>query len=74
MRGFIDKSGNVAIPFEWKYALPFSEGLARVIDEDGMCGYIDKTGTIKIQCVWKYAESFSNGMATVKDKDGLVEN
>ena len=68
--GFIDKTGKVVIPCQWKYGDTFSEGLAKVTDVDGKCGFIDKTGKVVIPCLWEDAWSFSEGLAQVKDADG----
>ena len=65
--GFADDSGKVVIPCQWKKAYQFSEGLARVKDENGNCGYIDKTGKVVIPCQWKKAYQFSEGLAHVED-------
>ena len=42
----IDKTGAVVIPCKWKDADSFSEGLARVKDENGTEFYIDKAGNL----------------------------
>ena len=44
--GFRDKAGNIVIPCEWEDAWSFSEGLARVKDDNGKMWKIDKTGKI----------------------------
>lgn len=44
--GFIDKTGEVVIPFNWKLAWSFSGGLAKVKDDNGKRWIIDKTGTV----------------------------
>jgi len=59
--GYIDRDGNVVIPFEYSYAAPFSQGLAYVseggvlatynrYDDDiaGKYGFIDKTGAVAV--------------------------
>ena len=43
-RGFIDKTGKVVIPCQWKNVGFFSEGMAVVVDANDMYGFIDKTG------------------------------
>ncbi len=45
--GYIDKAGNVVIPFVYDYAAPFSEGLAYVCQGEKY-GYIDTTGKIVV--------------------------
>ena len=66
--GFADKSGNIIIKPEFKYASDFSEGLEMVMI-NGKCGFINKTGTIIIQPVYDYAGSFNNGLAYVSYYD-----
>lgn len=55
--GYIDATGKEVIPFEWKYATPFEEGIALVIKggafddgwamiTDGEAGFIDKKGKL----------------------------
>jgi ribosome biogenesis protein Tsr3 len=47
----------------------FSEGLARVIDENMKQGFIDKTGTAVIPCQWNEAGVFSEGLLRVLDEN-----
>jgi WG containing repeat len=67
--GYIDKSGKLVIPFQYKNARNFSEGLAAVEGEkDGNSkafGYIDKTGKIAIAPQFLTAGKFSGGLAPV---------
>lgn len=49
--GFIDKTGNFAIPPEFDYAFSFSEGRACVILGSTM-GYIDRAG----RWIWEPTE------------------
>ena len=43
--GYIDKLGNVVIPFVFSYANQFKNGLASVSDDNGTSWYyIDKSG------------------------------
>ena len=74
--GFVNEEGELVIPFTWKVACGFSEGLARVMDRYGMWGFIDKTGAVVIPCTWKYADNFSEGLAKVEDannKYGFID-
>ena len=75
--GFINKMGEIVIPYNWKaywkafgvgpvYSR-FSEGLARVVDENERYGYIDKYGHVVIPCKWKNASDFSEGLAKVTE-------
>lgn len=66
--GYIDKTGRIAIPIDFTYAYPFSEGVAAVTKSqsgnDGW-GYIDKKGKWVIEPKFQWASSFSNGLAPV---------
>lgn len=44
--GFQDLSGKIVIPCQWKFADNFSEGLARVKDDNEKWLTIDKSGNI----------------------------
>jgi len=71
--GYIDKSGNAAVPLEYDIVYNFSEGLAVVGKGtqynnhrfEGKYGYIDKTGKELVPLKYDYAESFSEGLAAV---------
>lgn len=63
--GFVDRKGNVVIPFDYSAGLEFSEGLAAV-KKDGKWGYIDKTGKEIIPYIFDNAKSFSEGLAPVE--------
>ena len=69
--GYIDKTGKVAIPFEYDKGLPFSEGLAAV-SKNGKVGFIDTSGEVVIPFDYDYqdhAYRFNEGLAVVS-KDG----
>ena len=78
--GYVDKTGELVIPFKWKGAndydsgflasCSFSEGMAKVMNDEGSYGFIDKTGAVVIPCKWEYAGMFSEGMTLVKDESG----
>jgi hypothetical protein len=86
--GYIDKSGELVVPFIYGWASCFSEGLGAVnIGRDaalyfpfgGKWGYIDKTGQVVVPFVYDYAGKFINGFAMVgiglelyKDKLGPI--
>lgn len=69
--GFINKFGEVVIPFEWEYAYSFSEGLAVVAGKNAngawKMGVIDKTGALTIPLEWDALMSFSDGLAAALD-------
>lgn len=46
--GYLDQSGNVAIPCRYRNALPFVNGLASVSDVEGYFMHIGKTGKISL--------------------------
>ena len=62
--GYIDKTGQIIIPFKFDGAHDFSEGLAAVNIEE-KTGYIDKTGKFVIQPRFISGFSFSEGLAVV---------
>lgn len=43
----------------------FSEGLARLVTDDGLVGFIDETGAIAIPATWSFAAPFEAGRAVV---------
>ena len=63
--GYVDRTGKIAIPYQFIKAGDFSEGLARVRIEEGW-GYIDKTGKTVIKPQFDEAGDFSEGLASVK--------
>lgn len=72
--GYINKEGEVVIPFQYTSAGIFSEGLARV-SLGGKSGYIDKSGEVVITGDYTEVYDFSDGMALVKqnDKYGYID-
>jgi hypothetical protein len=76
--GFVDKSDNVIIPFQFDGDEQFSEGLAVIYYKAKSCdkhGFIDINGNIVIEPQFEYAESFSHGYALVrmKGKFGFID-
>ena len=76
--GFIDKNGELAIPYLYDWAYPFSEGLAavsvgarHVLDgginqaSGGKWGFIDKSGEEIVPPKYDAVQSFSQGLAAV---------
>ena len=64
--GYIDRKGDVAIPLQYCFATPFSEGVAYVTScrGDGRRGYIDTKGTWIIDLPsGHHGFPFHNGMA-----------
>lgn len=68
LNGYIDKSGDVKIDFQFEMADRFSEGLAHVCVK-GKYGYINTTGEFVIRPAFDLAESFSEGLASVMVDD-----
>jgi hypothetical protein len=62
--GYIDKTGQLIIPFKFDGAADFSEGLAAV-DMKEKTGYIDKTGKLVIPPRFISGFPFSEGLAMV---------
>ena len=48
--GFINESGVIVIPCQWKAVGYFADGLAQVQDENDKWGVIDETGKVVEQC------------------------
>ena len=77
--GFFDTTGSLRIPFTYRAASTFNEGLAVVavdIDSDLVSyGYIDHEGKIVIPAQYQYAYPFYEGVAVVKDYDryGMID-
>src|SRR5262249_44268738 len=49
--GYVDATGKVVLPPQWKSASLFVDGLAAV-EVDGKCGFIDKSGQLVIAPAW----------------------
>lgn len=64
--GFLDGNANCVIPFEWKDARPFSEGLAFVTN-DSFTGFINKSGDkiIDSNKKWFSAFPFNEGFSII---------
>src|SRR5690625_1803907 len=64
--GYIDESGELVIPFQYKKAFPFSEnGLAFVVGDGGLGGYIDIYGEFIIEPIYETGSTFKFGFAAV---------
>lgn len=69
--GYINENGELAIPFKYKKAYPFSEsGLAFVVCENGLGGYINTEGEFVIPPKFLSGSTFRFGFAAVKEKSG----
>ncbi|OHD53420.1 MAG: hypothetical protein A2014_04025 [Spirochaetes bacterium GWF1_49_6] len=70
LNGYIGKSGEVKIPFRYKDARDFSEGLAAVITTNaggyGKWGYINLKGEMVIAPQFDTALDFHEGLAAVR--------
>lgn len=69
--GFMDETGQLVIPYKWKEAYLFSEGLGIVKDSSDRYGFVDSTGTLIIPCQWKFACGFHEGLARIANEDWL---
>ncbi|PSK91562.1 SEL1-like repeat protein [Taibaiella chishuiensis] len=63
--GYKDSKGVLVIPYKYKMASTFAEGLAPV-KLNGKWGYIDKNDQQRIAFIYEDAEPFSEGLAAVK--------
>jgi len=64
--GYMDSSGKIVIQPRFDDALPFSDGLALVKQNDKF-GFIDETGKFAIKPFLTLAQSFSEGLAPAQD-------
>ena len=67
--GYINKQGEIVLPFIYLEASDFNEGLAAVKLNSKM-GFIDKQGKTIIPFVYNYAGKFWNQFAIVADEKG----
>ncbi len=69
--GFINQKLKLVIPFTYRNACPFSEGLAAVQNDDGIWGYIDITGKLVIPYTYSRRPfRFSSDLAKVENNEG----
>lgn len=68
--GYIDSDFQVKIPFQFRNAGAFNEGMAVVQNNNynGYSGYCNLAGEICIPCKFAYANSFSGDLAVVSSK------
>jgi hypothetical protein len=73
--GYVDKFGKQAIPADYDFARPFSEGLAAV-RVGNKWGVIDKSGGFVVQLKFAYLTEFSSGLAAaaVGAKYGFIDH
>lgn len=64
--GFIDPSGNMAIPPQFGDTSSFQEGFASVTTSDGKRNFIDKTGKLILNEGYYDLNSFSEGLAMAR--------
>jgi bifunctional DNA-binding transcriptional regulator/antitoxin component of YhaV-PrlF toxin-antitoxin module len=71
--GYVDSTGTVVIPFQWKRATEFNDGFAIVWDdEEKYEGIIDKQGKMITPCKWKYIQGDSNYLGYKIFSEGLA--
>jgi len=66
--GYIDRSGNLAIPEMFQQAGAFAENRA-VVGYEGRVGFIDENGQIVVPIRYREALPFSEGVAVIRDED-----
>ena len=69
--GYINKNLDIAIPLTYIAAGDFSEGFARVRNNDGNWGYVNTNGETAVDFSFSHALDFHNGLAAVKNNIGL---
>ncbi len=80
IKGYMNRNGELAIPYRYWSALPFSEGRAAVSEDDETWGFIDKAGNYITPPQYEDVWSFRDGLAAVKlggrwgfiDRDGAM--
>ena len=72
--GFIDRDGQIAIPFEFADARGFSDGVAPVM-KGAAWGYIDQTGKFVYEPQFEFALPFREGLARIQSggKFGFID-
>lgn len=75
LKGFVDDFSNVVIPFMYEKALPFSENLAAVRNNQRKWGFINEDNVTIIPFLYDQAKSFKEGLAPVKkdEKWGFID-
>jgi hypothetical protein len=63
--GYINRTGQVVVEFQFDYAWEFSEGIGR-ISSKAKKGFIDKFGRIIVKPEFDNAQDFSEGFAAVQ--------
>lgn len=67
LQGYIDRKGNLVIPYEWMDATNFVDGIA-CVKKGALWGAIDQTGELVVPC--KYRDVvFSQGYYALLDND-----
>lgn len=64
--GIVDISGRIICSAQYKYILPFSDGLA-VAHAGQKLGYINQTGECVVPCRLTSARQFSGGLAVIQE-------
>ncbi|WP_316831889.1 SEL1-like repeat protein [Pedobacter aquatilis] len=64
--GYKDKSGKLVIPYKYRIAGEFSEGLAYVWEKEKGEGFINNQGEVVIPLMYEDTQDFHEGVAAVK--------
>jgi hypothetical protein len=77
--GYIDMTGAMVIQPRFDGAVPFSDGLAAVVGDNGLWGFIDKTGAVVVpiqydQCPGPFSEGLCTVMVDERLKGGKLQN
>lgn len=68
--GFMDKSGTLAVDYQFDDVGIFTEDGLAVVNSNGKIGYIDKTGKFIVNPLYESGKPFYEGLACVQ-QDGL---
>src|SRR5262245_15009827 len=72
--GFIDRDGNVVVPFQFELAAPHYNGLATV-KYNNKYGCIDRLGTWAIPPIFEHLGAYMHGLLPARrdGKDGYID-
>ncbi len=73
--GITDLNGKPILARKYCGYMPYSEGLAALMDENGKWGFVDKDGKTVINFIYDNVKSYSDGLAAVcmNDEWGYID-
>lgn len=72
--GFMDTTGSIVIPAQYKTVSPFKEGLA-LVSKNNKFGYINKKGEVAVAMTYDGGLDFEQGRAIIEKSDryGMID-